>query len=177
MQLKRGNQKPNKAKEKKVVEYEIKNYGGNANRNRSPPNKYSKGSPKVDIDGDSPRGEMAYIEPNEVEIKNYQMRSPIRMVEAKDKKIKNRDTVERENNKKEYGQYQKSVIDSRREKLKRSPKTINLGETAQEVEYNIKSINRPRGNKNEKDQNKNDKDGSVIERTYNMISNEAGNIL
>ena len=176
MQLKRGNQNPSKAKEKKVVEYEIKNYGGNANRNRSPPTKYGKGSPKVDIDGDSPRGEMAYIEPNEVEIKNYQMRSPIRMVETKEKKLKNRDTVERENNKKEYGQYQKSVIDSRREKLKRSPKTINLGETAQEVEYNIKSINRPRGNKNEKDQNKNDKDGSVIERTYNMISNEAGNI-
>ena len=74
-------------------------------------------------------------------------------------------------------------LDSRREKLKRSPKTINLGETPQEVEYNMKSVTRKNKNinlkdnlkENSKDKDK-EKDTSVIERTYNMISNEAGNI-
>ena len=183
MQLRRANQKSKKTKNKNIVEYEIKNYGGNASRGRSPDYQKNKRSPKHD-ESNSPRGEMDYIDPNDIEnvSKNYLIRSPIGYDGIKEKTVKTKDTEDRSalNNKKkkEYGQYQKSVIDSRREKLRRSPKTINLGETAEEVEYNMKSINRPRKSKKEKDTNINDKDkdASVIERTYNMISNEAGNI-
>ena len=77
-----------------------------------------------------------------------QVRSPIRASETKTKTKKyraNRENVEKieknQNN-------ENKASDSRREKLKRSPKTINLGETPQEVEYNMKSINRPKKNIN-----------------------------
>ena len=190
MQLRKPNQ-PRKSKN--LVEYEIKTYGSTLGRNKSPPysNKQNlKRSPKrrenVPDDGD---GEMNYVNPNEVNALN-QIRSPIRASEIKNKSKKYRENEEKAEKNQNNENYQSKVTDSRREKLKRSPKTINLGETPQEIEYNMKSINRPKKNNlkeqlkekdkdkekdKEKDKDK-DKESSVIEKTYNMITNEAGNI-
>ena len=185
MQVKRGNQKPRKSKN--LVEYEIKTYGSNVGRNKSPTSSNkptTKRSPtkRESVDGEA-TGEMAFINPNEVNNPNqkYSIRSPVRFPESKNNSKKIRDTVERENigKKNEYSEYkipEKALnLDNRKEKLRRSPKTINLGETPQEVENNIKSINRPKKNTKDSFRDK-DKDGSVIEKTYNMITNEAGNI-
>ena len=188
MQLKRGKQPPKK--NNATVEYEIKTYGSTVNNNRSPAysnNQYSKRSPlrktKGEVDG---QGEMAYMNPNEINSinQNYSIRSPIRFPSGKENSKKFNENVEKtENQNIDYSQYKipstAMNLDSRREKLKRSPKTINLGETPQEVEYNIKSVTRQNKkiNLKEKDKDKDkEKDTSVIERTYNMISNEAGNI-
>ena len=181
MQLRRGNKEPKKSKN--VVEYEIKTYGSIADRNKSPGysnNQYTnKRSPKRrEKEGDE--GEMNYMNPNEMNVLN-QIRSPIRIPSNKRNSKKYRDNTEREEAAKnnDYTEYKippnAMNLDSRREKLKRSPKTINLGETPHEIEYNMKSINRPKNNVNESLKDK-DKESSVIERTYNMISNEAGNI-
>ena len=185
MQLNRGKQQ---RKSKPSVEYEIKTYGSTTSHNKSPTylnNLNNKRSPKRrDVGEGDTHGEMAYMNPNEINTlnKNYQIRSPIRIPQAKNNsKKKFKETSERtdvtQNN--EYSQYKipntAMNLDSRKEKLKRSPKTINLGETPQEVEYNMKSINRPKKNLNMKE-NLKEKDSTIIERTYNMITNEAGNI-
>ena len=154
MQLKRGKQQSRKSKPS--VEYEIKTYGSRADRNRSPGysnNQYSKRSPQRHLieEGDI-QGEMEYINPNEINTKNnFSIRSPIRIPAEKNKskKYQEQETGERTDKTQtnEYSQSQipstaLNLLDSRREKLKRSPKTINLGETPQEVEFNIKSVNR-----------------------------------
>ena len=185
MQVKRGNQKSRKSKN--LVEYEIKTYGSNVGRNKSPTNSNKPTTKRSPVKRESVEaeatGEMAFINPNEINNPNqkYSIRSPVRFPESKNNSKKTRETGERENisKKNEFSEYkipEKALnLDTRKEKLRRSPKTINLGETPQEVENNIKSINRPK--KSIKDGLKEkDKDGSVIERTYNMITNEAGNI-
>jgi hypothetical protein len=138
---------------------------------------------------DSPE-EMAYMNPNEINNSNqkFPKRSPLKYKDSKNISKKLRETERAQKN--EHSEFKipekaLNLENSRREKLRRSPKTINLGETPQEVENNIKSVNRPKKRKKdstkEKDRDKDkdkdkDKDGSVIERTYNMITNEAGNI-
>ena len=68
MQVKRGNQKPRKSKN--LVEYEIKTYGSNAGRNKSPTSSNKptiKRSPtKRESVEEEVTGEMAFINPNEV---------------------------------------------------------------------------------------------------------------
>ena len=57
----------------------------------------------------------------------------------------------------------------RKERFSRSPKTINIGESPQDVEYNIRTLNKGRMN--------NSPQGNFAgDRSYNMMSNEAGNI-
>ena len=191
MQLRRGNQSK---KNINIAEYEIKTYGSNAGRIRSPKNsntisRYNKqGSIGRDYQKDSSFGEMEYVEPGGenpylrgqkklLQNKNYTIRSPLK--NSGNKENSNLNTNERidmtsqlNNSNYNYNQMQNisSIYDSRREKLRRSPKTINIGETAQEAENNIKALNRGRSPKilQEKD--------NQVERTYNMISNEAGNI-
>ena len=193
MQLRRGNQPK---KNTNMPEYEIKTYGSNAGVNRSPKisNKnqhYNKqGSLRRDYPNDSSFGEMAYMEPGgEIshsraqkksgQNQNFNIRSPLK--NSGNKENANLNTNERidmssQNN---YSQYnynqipQLSIYDNRRERLSRSPKTINIGETAKEAEYNIKTVNKGRSPKIVQQQ---EKDNPIIERTYNMISNEAGNI-
>ena len=181
-----------------MPEYEIKTYGSNAGVNRSPKmsNKnqhYNKqGSLRRDYPNDSSFGEMAYMDPGQGgeishsraqkksgQNQNYNIRSPLK--NSGNKENANLNTNERIDMSSQinYSQYnynqipQLSIYDNRREKLSRSPKTINIGETAKEAEYNIKTVNKGRSPKIVQQQ---EKDNPVIERTYNMISNEAGNI-
>ena len=191
MQLRRGNQPK---KNKNIPEYEIKTYGSNAGVNRSP--KVKKANSKYNKQGsirreptDTSFGEMAYMEPGgDIPIsrpqkktgqnQNYGMRSPIK--NSGNKENSNINTNERidissQNNFSQFNYNphpQMANFDNRRERLSRSPKTINIGESAQEAEYNIKTLKgmSPKGIP------QTEKENPVIERTYNMISNEAGNI-
>ena len=192
MQLRRGNQPK---KNTNIPEYEIKTYGSNAGINRSPKitntnSRYTKqGSIRRDYPNDSSLGEMAYIEPGgDIPLsrpqkksghnQNYAIRSPLK--NSGNKENSNLNTNERidissQNN---YSHYNYNPVpplsnyDNRRDRLSRSPKTINIGETAQEAEYNIKTLK----GMSSKNMPQPEKDNPVIERTYNMISNEAGNI-
>lgn len=70
-----------------------------------------------------------------------------KIIQKKYKETSEREDINQEN---EYNQFKvRSTamnlnLDSKRNKLKRNQKTINLGETPQEMEYNMKSINRPK---------------------------------
>ena len=193
MQLRRGNQ-PKKSTN--IPEYEIKTYGSNAGVNRSPKitnknTRYNKGSIRRDYANDSSFGEMAYMDPGgEIPLSrpqkksgqnlNFAIRSPLKY--SGNKENSNLNTNERidMSSQVNFSQYnynpipQMSNYDNRRDRLSRSPKTINIGETAQEAEYNIKTL-KGRSPKITSQQEK-EKENPVIERTYNMISNEAGNI-
>ena len=192
MQLRRGNQPK---KNTNIPEYEIKTYGSNAGLNRSPKitntnSRYNKqGSIRRDHPNDSSYGEMAYMEPGgDIPLSrpqkksgqnlNYAIRSPLK--NSGNKENSNLNTNERIDISSQINYSQLNYnpnpqmlnYDNRRERLSRSPKTINIGETAQEAEYNIKTLK----GRNSKKISQQDKETPVIERTYNMISNEAGNI-
>ena len=177
-------------------DYEIKTFTTNL-RNRSPMatnSYYSRRSPvkKDDRTLDSGAGEMVYVDPNEVNFRpndeqpsqisnNYIMRSP--------GEIRNDDHMQSyRNNEYERSQIETSQhmgyargnripqfsidIEKRREKLSRSPKTINIGETAQEAEYNIRTL---RGRSPRISRENSPQDNAVVERSYNVMS-ETGNI-
>ncbi len=177
-------------------DYEIKTFTTNL-RNRSPMatnSYYSRRSPikknerTVDSIGG---GEMMYVDPNEVNFRpneeqhsqmsnNYIMRSPGEVKEEQIPSYRN----EYERSQIETSQHmgytntnnripQFSIdMDKRRERMSRSPKTINLGETAQEAEYNIRTIRErsPKVSRGNSPQ-----DNLVAERSYNVMS-ETGNI-
>ena len=204
MQLRRGNQPK---KNSNMPEYEIKTYGSNLGVNRSPKNsnsnRYGKQSSVLqDLPNDS-YGELPYMEQDQGIVPNHHSqnfksdrnqinnRSPLKYSGNKENSNLNTNKNERtdmtsQTNYLKYNYNQQIPnYDNRRERLGRSPKTINLGESAQEAEYNIKSIkrinnmrsprNREKDKEKEKDKDK-EKDNPIIEKTYNMISNEAGNI-
>ena len=178
----------------RTLGYDVKTFTTNI-RNRSPmahASNYNRRSPikKDQRSIDSGGGEMMYIEPNDMNYRvenmsqiqnNFIMRSPMNQ------------------NDEYYQQYQPEYeraqletsqqirftnagrvpqfnldIDKRRERLSRSPKTINIGETPAEVEYNMRTVqgmnrspkmsvaNSPMVNQ-------------MAERSYNMMS-ETGNI-
>ena len=54
----------------------------------------------------------------------------------------------------------------------RSPRRINIGESPQEVDYTIKSINQVQNNINQNSPQNN----NIGDRSYNMILNDTGNI-
>ena len=201
MQLRRGNQPK---KNTNMPEYEIKTYGSNLGVNRSPKISNSRGyqkqsSIRQEYANDS-YGELPYMEQGEGpnpnthtqnlkqdRNQNYNMRSPLKF--SGNKENSNLNTNERMDMtsnanflKYNYNQ-QIPNLDTRRERMGRSPKTINIGESAQEAEYNIKSIKNinkmrsPRIREKDKEKEKEkEKENPIIEKTYNMISNEAGNI-
>ena len=199
MQLRRGNQPK---KNTNMPEYEIKTYGSNLGVNRSPKisksNRYGKqSSGKQDYQNDS-YGELPYMDPEQgfgpnphiqnIKLErnqNLTIRSPLKYSGNKENSNLNTNNNERidmssQGNFSKYNYNpQISNLDNRRERLSRSPKTINIGESAQEAEYNIKSIKNINKNRSplpqEKDKEK-EKENPIIEKTYNMISNEAGNI-
>ena len=205
MQLRRANQPK---KNTNIPEYEIKTYGSNAGINRSPKisgsNRYGKqSSNRQDYNNDS-YGELPYVDPGDTPTPNqhttkadknlnYNIRSPLKYSGNKENSNLNTNNNDRMDmssqvNFSKFNYNPISNHDNRREKLSRSPKTINIGESAQDAEYNIKSIKSikninkiasPRIKKNEKEKEKEkekDKENPIIEKTYNMINNEAGNI-
>ena len=208
MQLRRGNQ-PKKSTN--MPEYEIKTYGSNLGVNRSPKisnaNRYGKQSSLRQEYVNDSYGELPYMEQGEGGMttshnqnikqernQNYNIRSPLKYSGNKENSNLNTNNNERMDMSSQVNflkyNYNQQVpnLDTRRERIGRSPKTINIGESAQEAEYNIKSIKninnkmrspriheRDKEKENLKDKEK-EKENPIIEKTYNMISNEAGNI-
>ena len=170
-------------------EYEIRTFTGNQ-RSRSPMEPYGQNyrrSPmRVYEQGtsESGMGEMIYLEPNETNFRRGQNMSPLN--DSRNMIVRSPVTQEIRN---EYGNggiinmsqkfnylqnqrsQQRNNDIERREILSRSPKTINIGESPQEVEYNVRTINSGRMN------NMNSpKPIFLNDRSYNMMSNETGNI-
>ena len=173
-------------------DYEIKTFTTNL-RNRSPmaTNSYYAHRSPIKKDQrtiDSGTGEMVFVEPNDVNFRpneeqsqisnNFIMRSP---GENKDDHLPPyRNEYERSQieTSQHFGYANTKIpqfsidMEKRREKLSRSPKTINIGESAQEAEYNIRTLRgrSPRGSRDNSPQ-----ENPVIERSYNVLS-ETGNI-
>ena len=170
-------------------DYEIRTFTGNQ-RSRSPMEAYGQNyrrSPmRVYEQGtsESGMGEMIYLEPNETNFRRGQNMSPLN--DSRNIIVRSPDNHEIRN---EYGNggiinmsqkfnylqnprsQQRNIDRERREIFSRSPKTINIGESPQEVEYNVRTINSGRMN------NMNSPRPIFLnDRSYNMMSNETGNI-
>ena len=175
--------------------YEIKTYTTNV-RNRSPipnPSNYVRRSPiKRDQRSiDSGGGELKYIEPNEMNYQNmsqiqtnYIVRSPINQndeyyhqyqpeYERAQLETSQQIRINDINNMGRVPQFNLD-LDKRRERLSRSPKTINIGETPAEVEYNMRTI-QGRNRSPKMSMGNSPIENPIVERSYNMMS-EAGNI-
>ena len=175
--------------------YEIKTYTTNV-RNRSPipnPSNYVRRSPiKRDQRSiDSGGGELKYIEPNEMNYQNmsqiqtnYIVRSPINQndeyyhqyqpeYERAQLETSQQIRINDINNMGRVPQFNLD-LDKRRERLSRSPKTINIGETPAEVEYNMRTI-QGRNRSPKMSMGNSPLENPLVERSYNMMS-EAGNI-
>ena len=169
-------------------DYEIRTFTGNQ-RSRSPIEAYSQNvrrSPMRAYEqgtSESAQGEMIYYDPNDNNFRRGQNMSPLN----DSRNIIMRSPVT-QNIRNEYGSggiinmsqhinysqiprvQQATVEIERKERFSRSPKTINIGESPQEVEYNIRTLNRGRM------PNMSPPGNIVGDRSYNMMSNEQGNI-
>ena len=170
-------------------DYEIRTFTGNQRRGspmevpsqyigRSPNRIYEQGA------SESGMGEMLYLEPNEANYRRGQNMSPLNdsnnMIMRSPKDI----------NRNEYGtggvvnmshrinfsqnpKFQHVNFEENREREReKSPKTINVGESPQEMEYNIKTFNRRVNNMNISSPVNN----NIGDRSYNMMLNDTGNI-
>ena len=174
-------------------DYEVKTFTNNI-RNRSPVAQnsyYARRSPlkREQRTVDSGAGEMMYVEPNDVNFRQneevsqtrqfYLMRSPGATKEENIQNYRNENERSQIETSQNLGYTNISRIpqfsidmDKRREKLSRSPKTINIGETAKEVEYNMRTL---RGRSPQISRMNSPQDIPVVERSYNIMS-ETGNI-
>ena len=168
--------------------YEIKTFTGNQrtrspietssqNIRRSPNRMYEQGT------SESALGEMIYLEPNEVNYRVGQNMSPLNdshnMIMRSPNEINRNEYISggvvnmyNRINFSQNPKYQNANYEDNIEKSK-SPKTINVGESPQENEYNIKTFNRRRNinmNINSPPNN------NIGDRSYNMILNDTGNI-
>ena len=180
----------------RTIGYDVKTFTTNI-RNRSPlpnPSNYSRRSPikKDQRSIDSGGGEMMYLEPNDMNYRvenmsqiqnNYIMRSPINQTEeffpqyqAEIERAQLETSQQiRFNNANRIPQFNLD-IDKRRERLSRSPKTINIGESAAEVEYNMRSVQGIMNRSPKISVANSPLENQINERSYNMMSSEAGNI-
>ena len=170
-------------------------------RSRSPPSNFFNRSPirtdqtNILIDG-SGYGEMLYLDPNEVNYQRTQAMSPMTETRRSGGRSPNayqsivstvrNDLNERTDTANVMGRRPIPTLtmnlENKRERLSRSPKTINIGDTAQEIEYNIKTLNQ--GKRNPKNNNINMNNSGMINNNNNMLyqsygninNNEAGNI-
>ena len=180
----------------RTIGYDVKTFTTNI-RNRSPlpnPSNYSRRSPikKDQRSIDSGGGEMMYLEPNDMNYRvenmsqiqnNYIMRSPINQTEeffpqyqAEIERAQLETSQQiRFNNANRIPQFNLD-IDKRRERLSRSPKTINIGESAAEVEFNMRSVQGIMNRSPKISVANSPLENQINERSYNMMSSEAGNI-
>ena len=140
------------------AKYEIKTFTGNQ-RSRSPMETYAQNYRRSPIRGyeqgtsESAMGEMIYLEPNETNFRRGQnmsplndsrnmiMRSPITQNIRNDHGNGGIINMQQKLNFMQNQRLPQRNIDmDRREILSRSPKTINIGESPQAIEYNIKTI-------------------------------------
>ncbi len=179
---------PNMNMNRVTGDYEIKTFTGNQ-RSRSPIEAYSQNYRRSPIrayeqgTSESAQGEMIYLDPNDTNFRRGQNMSPLN----DSRNIIMRSPVT-QNIRNEYGSggiinmsqhmnyshiprvQQATVEIERKERFSRSPKTINIGESPQEVEYNMRTLNRGRM------PNMSPPGNIVADRSYNMMSNETGNI-
>ena len=178
----------------RTLGYDVKTFTTNM-RNRSPnphPNNYPHRSPmkKEQRSIDSGGGEMIYMEPNDTTYhvenmsqiqNNYIVRSPMNQNDdyypqyqpEYDRAQLETSQQIRFPNAQRFPQFNLD-LDKRRERLSRSPKTINIGETPAEVEYNMRTVQGL--NRSPKVSYANSPmENQMIERSYNMMS-ENGNI-
>ena len=164
-------------------EYEIKTFSGNQrntspleassqNVRRSPNRIYEQGN------SESAFGEMIYLEPNEMNFRRGQNMSPLNDSHNMIIRSPNEGTggIINMQQRMNYNnpRFQQSSIEEGKEAFSRSPKTINIGESPQEMEYNIKTFNRRNNNTN---MNINSPQNNYIaDRSYNMVLNDSGNI-
>ena len=146
------------------TDYEKRTFTGNE-RNRSPMETYGQNYRRSPMriyeqgTSESGMGEMIYLEPNETynrrgqnmsplnDSRNMIMRSPVQQGIRKDYGNGGIINISRKLNYMQNQIPQQINNDiERREMLSRSPKTINIGESPQEIEYNIKTINSGRMN-------------------------------
>ena len=171
-------------------EYQIRTVAGNQ-RNRSPIEATSlnmRRSPnRIDeqLNSDSALEEMIYLDPNEANFRRGQNMSPLNdshnnMVTPSPNEGNRNDytsggivNMTQRMNYLHHPRYQQNNMDDRKETSSRSPKTINVGESAQDMEYNIKTFNKRNNNLNMMNSPQNN---FIGDRSYNMNSNETGNI-
>ena len=171
------------------ADYEKRTFTGNQ-RSRSPMETYGQNFRRSPMriyeqgTSESGMGEMIYLEPNETYYRRGQNMSPLN--DSRNIIMRSPDTQGVRN---DYGNggiinisrklnYLQNQIPQQinndmegREMLSRSPKTINIGESPQEMEYNVRTINSGRMN------NMNSpKPNFLNDRSYNYMSNETGNI-
>ena len=171
------------------ADYEKRTFTGNQ-RSRSPMETYGQNFRRSPMriyeqgTSESGMGEMIYLEPNETYYRRGQNMSPLN--DSRNIILRSPDTQGVRN---DYGNggiinisrklnYLQNQIPQQinndmegREMLSRSPKTINIGESPQEMEYNVRTINSGRMN------NMNSpKPNFLNDRSYNYMSNETGNI-
>ena len=170
-------------------DYEIRTFTGNQ-RCRSPIEAYSQNyrrSPMRPYEQGTSEsgGEMFFIDPNETNFRHGQNMSPLNdsrniiMRSPITQNVRNNEygsggivNMSQQINYSQIPRMQQTTVEvERKERFSRSPKTINIGESPQEVEYNIRTLNRGRMN------NMNSPQGNFVgDRSYNMMSNETGNI-
>ena len=173
-------------------DYEIRTFTGNQ-RNRSPIQQYAQNyrrSPMriYEQGSESAMGEMIYLEPNETHFQRGQNMSPLNDSRNMIMRSPIQQGIRNEygnggivNMSQHYNYMQNQRVQQRnndmerREVLSRSPKTINAGESPQEVEYNVKTLNSGRMNNMNMNMNS-PKPNFLNDRSYNMMSNETGNI-
>ena len=172
-------------------DYEIRTFTGNQ-RNRSPMQPYAQNYRRSPMriyeqgTSESGMGEMIYLEPNETNYRREQNMSPLN--DSRNLIMRSPITQGVRN---EYGnggivnmsqqlnylQNQRSQKKSNdiegREMLSSSPKTLNIGESPQEIEYNMRTINS--GGMNNNNMNS-PRPNFLNDRSYNMMLNETGNI-
>ena len=162
MESRRGNQ-PKKSTN--MPENEIKTYGSNIGINRSSKisglNRYTGKSSTRQVYASDSYGELPYVEQNEIQVSNIQnhksslnlnfnIRSPLRNNGNKENSNFNTNNNERMdmtsqvNFSRDNYNSQIQNYDTRHERLFQSSKTIFLGESAQETEYNTKNMNKNR---------------------------------
>ena len=129
---------------------------------------------------ESALGEIFYLEPSEANYRRGQNMSPLNnshnLIMRSPYNLKRNDYVsggvvnmaQRIN----FSQNPKLQMnyEEKRERS-RSPKTINIGESPEEMEYNIKTFN-----KRVKNVDLNSPQNNIIDRSYNMMLNDTGNI-
>ena len=172
-------------------DYEIRTFTGNQ-RSRSPIQAYTQNyrrSPNRIYEqgtSESGMGEMIYLEPNETNFRRGQNMSPLNdsrniiMRSPITQGVRNEygnGGIVNMSQRLNYFQNQRTQQGNNdfegRDIISRSPKTINIGESPQELEYNIRTLNNGRMN----NINTNSpKPNFLNDRSYNMMSNETGNI-
>ena len=185
--FKKGGQKHPNILGKVTGEYEIKTFKGNQ-RLRSPvgpPFQTMRRSPNIkkgSQKSDSNLGEMFYVDPNDSNFRRGQNMSPLN--DSNNININTRSPIKEQNY--EYNQGNMMNIGPNMNLLNnqnylmnvnniddsRSPRRINIGESPQEVDYTIKSINQVQNNINQNSPQNN----NIGDRSYNMILNDTGNI-